>query len=74
MKDRKTLTKSLHTATVVATVALLQASASNTTITAKNAPKLVSDALDLLGHVGPWDADDATVLACIKTLLKKAGA
>jgi hypothetical protein len=75
MKDRKTLTKSLHTITAVVNVALhlSKAQTRNNIGNAKDALHWVSEALDLLGQPGPWDVTDETVQRCVAALLKKVG-
>lgn len=71
MKDRKSLTKSLHTVTAVSRIAAHLATLS----AGKPDPvAMVHSALALLGQPGPWPEDDATVAACVKATVKAMGA
>jgi hypothetical protein len=60
MRDRKTLTKSLHTVTVVSRVA--QMIVPNGTVSAEKAARL---ALAAIGQPDDWAANDETFAACV---------
>lgn len=72
MRDRKNLTKSLHTVSAVSNLALYLRGASSETHRAKY---WVDEALAILGHPGTdeWPADDDTVLRCVATVKKAMG-
>lgn len=70
MRNRQTLTKSLHTVSAVVNLALhlMQGRA----VTKTDTPEaFVAAALTILGQPGPWPADDETVAACVKQLTKR---
>jgi hypothetical protein len=70
MKDRNTLTKSLHTITVVSRVAAHIAA----TKPSAQTRTLVRDALELIGQGTHWDtSEDETMLRCITATNKLLG-
>lgn len=69
MTTRTTLTKSLHTVTVVSRVALMQDNNGNQTDV-----QLVREALGLLGLNPGWPESDPTFAACVAKVRAMRGA
>jgi len=71
MRNRTTLTKSLHTVTAVSNVAALVAlNRTAQRLPALPADELVSEALRTVGQSADWPAEDPTVMACIAAVRK----
>jgi hypothetical protein len=69
MKDRTSLTKSLHTVSAVVNVALYQRS-----IGASGGPKMLARlALRILGMPDTWGDEDETFGKCVAGIAKKIG-
>ena len=72
MKDRTTLTKSLHTITVVTQVAMYLY---RTGATSPNAAMLTNKALTVLGYnAADYEKDDAVIVRCRDAIAKALNA